>query len=119
MIRFRWKRLLIPAVLVGIMFVAPDDSLGQRGGFGGGGGPGGGGGFGGGAPGGGGPGGGGPGGGGRGGFNMGAMADSSFDRLVRSYGGSGDSLDYSKIPNDVREQTNMMNQRNIPVVCRR
>ncbi len=123
MIRFRWKRLLIPAVLTGVMFVAPDDSLGQRGGFGGGGGggpggggggPGGGGFGGGGQPGGGGFGGGGQpggGGGGRGGFNMGAIADSSFDRLVKSYGGSGDSLDYSKVPNDIREQTNMMNQR--------
>lgn len=50
-------------------------------------------------------------GGGRGGFNPTQMADSSFDRLVRSYGGSGDTLDYSKIPNDVREQTNMMSQR--------
>ena len=104
MLRFRWKRLLIPAALVGVMFVAPDDTLGQRGGFGGGGGPpGGGGGFGGG--------GGGFGGGGGRSFNMGGMADSSFDRLVKSYGGSGDTLDYSKIPNDVREQSNSMAQR--------
>ena len=51
------------------------------------------------------------GGGGGGGFNPGMIADGSFDRLVKSYGGSGDTLDYSKIPNDVREQSNMMNQR--------
>lgn len=31
--------------------------------------------------------------------------DATFDRLVKSYGGSGDTLDYEKIPDDVREQT--------------
>ncbi len=48
------------------------------------------------------PGGGGPPSGGRGGFT----ADSSFDRLMQSYGGTGDAVDYSRIPPDVRERTN-------------
>lgn len=47
-------------------------------------------------------GGGGPPSGGRGGFS----ADSSFDRLMQSYGGTGDAVDYSRIPPDVRERTN-------------
>jgi hypothetical protein len=151
MLRFRWKHLLIPAVLCGVLAIAPNDTFGQRGGGGGpgggggsfgpggqgggnwggggqgggnwGGGPGGGGGgFGGrgggmGGPGGGGPGGqggggfGGRGGGMGGGFDSSAMADSSFNRLLQSYGGSGDSLDYSKIPANVRQQTDMMSQR--------
>jgi hypothetical protein len=46
-----------------------------------------------------------------GGGGMSMMIDGSFDRLVRSYGGSGDTLDYSKIPADVRDQTNRMNER--------
>ncbi len=48
------------------------------------------------------PGGGGPPGGSRGGFT----ADSSFDRLVQSYGGTGDAVDYSRIPPETRERTN-------------
>lgn len=143
MLRFRWKHLLIPAVLAGIMFIAPNDTFGQRpgGGGGGGGGPGGGGGGpggGGGRPGGGGggfggggggfggggititPGGGGGGPGGGGGFGGGGggmggrgggfSADSSFDRLLQSYGGSGDTLDYSKVPADVRQRNDRMAQ---------
>ncbi len=42
------------------------------------------------------------GGGGRGGFT----ADSRFDSLLQSYGGTGDAIDYSRIPPDVRERTN-------------
>ncbi len=30
------------------------------------------------------------------------LADSAFDRLVKSYGGSGDTLDYAKVPDDMR-----------------
>ncbi len=48
---------------------------------------------------------------GGGGFNMSSMADSSFARLQASYGGSGDTLDYSKIPAATREQSNAMAQR--------
>jgi hypothetical protein len=127
MLRFRWKHLLIPAVMLGVLAIAPSDTLGQRGGgFGGGGGErgfgGGGGGergFGGGGPGGFGGGGGGFGGGGGGfggrggggGFDMSAMADRSFDNLVRSTGGAGDTLDYSKIPAATRQQTDAMAMR--------
>lgn len=50
-------------------------------------------------------------GGGRGGFDPNTMADSSFARLQASYGGSGETLDYSKIPAATREQTNAMAQR--------
>lgn len=53
-----------------------------------------------------------PGGGfGGGAFNSSTMADSSFARLQASYGGSGDTLDYSRIPAATREQTNAMAQR--------
>jgi hypothetical protein len=52
-----------------------------------------------------------PGGFGGGGFNPSSMADGSFARLQASYGGSGDTLDYSKIPAQTREQTNAMAQR--------
>lgn len=44
--------------------------------------------------------------GGRGGFS----ADSSFDRLLQSYGGSGDTLDYSRIPAEQRERNNRFAQ---------
>ncbi len=114
MLRFRWKHLLIPAVLCGVLAIAPNDTFGQRGGgYGGPGGGGGGppaGGFGG--PSGGGDRGGGFGGRGMGGgFNAGAMADSTFNRLQQSYGGTGDSLDYSKVPATTRQQMDMMAQR--------
>jgi EF hand len=48
---------------------------------------------------------------GGGGFNSSTMADSSFARLQASYGGSGDSLDYSRIPQATRDQSNQMAQR--------
>ncbi len=51
------------------------------------------------------PGGGGPGGGGSRSFGGGNMADGQFDRLLKSYNGSGDTLDYSKVPDDVRART--------------
>lgn len=38
----------------------------------------------------------------RGGFS----ADSSFDRLIQSYGGTGDAVDYARIPPETRERTN-------------
>ena len=38
----------------------------------------------------------------RGGFS----ADSMFDRLVQSYGGTGDTVDYSRIPPETRERSN-------------
>ena len=95
MIRSCWKQL---AVMAGLMLATSATSIAQGpgGGFGGGGGrPSGG--FGG-------SGGGGFGGGRGGGFT----ADSQFDRLLQSYGGSGDSLDYSKIPADVRQRSDTM-----------
>ncbi len=48
---------------------------------------------------------------GGGGFNSSAMADGSFSRLQASYGGSGDTLDYSRIPQATRDQSNAMAQR--------
>jgi Ca2+-binding EF-hand superfamily protein len=101
MLRFRWKHLLIPAVLVGVLAVAPNDMLGQRpGGFGGGD-PGGGRGWGGG---GGGWGGGSPGGGmtggwsGRGGMG-GGMGGMSADNVWNMMGGSGkDTIDLNQNP---------------------
>ncbi len=46
-----------------------------------------------------------------GGFNSSSMADSSFARLQASYGGSGDTLDYARIPQATRDQSNAMAQR--------
>ena len=97
MTQFRWKKVILPAVLSTLLATA-GTSLAQRGGGwggGGSGGPGGGGGFGGG---------GGPGGGGGGSMRGGMSSDSSFDRLLQSYGGSGDTLDYSKVPADARQR---------------
>ncbi|MBL8867992.1 MAG: hypothetical protein KF873_16845 [Gemmataceae bacterium] len=48
---------------------------------------------------------------GGGGFNSSSMADGSFSRLQASYGGSGDTLDYSRIPQATRDQSNAMAQR--------
>jgi Ca2+-binding EF-hand superfamily protein len=45
--------------------------------------------------------------GGRGG---GFSADSAFDRLLQSYGGSGDTLDYARIPAEQRERNNRFAQ---------
>lgn len=44
-------------------------------------------------------------------FDPNTIADSSFARLQASYGGSGDTLDYSRIPQATRDQTNMFLQR--------
>jgi putative ABC transport system permease protein len=57
--------------------------------------------------------GGGPPGGGRGGPNP----DAVFDGLLQTYGGSGDTLDYAKIPADERERRDSMaQQRGMPAL---
>ena len=76
MTRFHYKKLILTAV-VGALLTTAGNSFAQPGGGWGG-----------------------SGGGMRGGMN----SDSSFDRLLQSYGGSGDTLDYAKVPADTRQR---------------
>jgi len=76
----RSKLILIPAFLIAVLFLATDATQGQ-----------------------------GPGGGGFG-DGRGPNPDDSFNKLLQSYGGNGDVVEYSKIPPDVRERNNRFAQ---------